>query len=81
MFRMKTLTINKANFSEILQIIVENINKWWEIKIIVNEENTKLDSETEKKRYKNTINPKKWEFDIIKKQFIDSNEAIDFLRN
>ena len=76
---MKTLILNKSNFYDILQLILEKINKWLEVKIIV-EETNELNPEVAKKRYRDSTNPEKGEYDIIKREFDNVEEAVEFLR-
>ena len=60
---MKTFIINKTNFSEILSIILDKLNNWQEIKVLI-DENDKSDN---------------WETVVDFWDWVDANEVLDFL--
>jgi len=79
------ITVTKENAWEVIFMILEKLKKNWEIKISLEWENQskslKIKPEVEKSWYKDPNNPKRFDYDVVEKEFKSVDELINFLRN
>jgi len=77
---MGAVILNKSNFFDILPEILQKIKEGYEFRLVLKtkKEKSVIKPEVEKSWYRDPNNPKRFDYDIVEKEFT-AEEAISFL--